>query len=487
MSGTQAQHGLAATLEPADVAQRCLRRRAVVAISVVLLTFAAFWPTAASLMARWEDTVGRTYTHGYVVLVLSLWMIWRNRARWAAGAAAPFLPAAGVLVVGALLWLVAYRAGLQIVHQAALPALAAAALCTVFGWRMTRALAFPLLWLYLAIPVWDALLPLLNWISVMAVRMLLRIADVPAYFVNNTFQIPSGIFAIADGCSGLHFFVVGLTVALLYGELNRDTPRMRAWLVAFALVLAMATNWLRIFIIVLAGHFTEMQHPLVTQEHYSFGWYMFAGMMVLYFLIVRRWPEAPATSASPPAATGVVAPTRALVAALLALAVAPAWLLIDTNRASEAQLSQAMLEDAVPRPTPGAAGDWRPNFPGASRELHGSFVEEGTTVEFHAAGYLAQHQGAELVGFGNSLLGEKLRRGPRGTAPAPWKEQLADGAGGRSVIWSAYRLDDRWYSSSLRVQLDYGLRSLWSAPAGAVIALRAPCTATSCDSARQTL
>jgi EpsI family protein len=238
---------------------------------------------------------------------------------------------------------------------------------------------------------------------------------------------------------------------------------------------------------VLAGHFTEMQPPLVTQEHYSFGWYMFAGMMLLYFLVVRRWPEAPAAGASPPAATGVIAPTRAMVAALLALAVAPVWLLVDTNRASESQLSVAMRDDAAPRAAPGAAGDWRPNFPGASRELHGSFAEEGTTVEFYAAGYLSQHQGAELVGFGNSLLGEKLRRGPRGAAPAPWKEQQADGAGGRSVIWSAYRLDDRWYSSSLRVQLDYGLRSLWSAPAGAVIALRAPCTANDCDAARQTL
>ena len=39
------------------------------------------------------------------------------------------------------------------------------------------------------------------------------------------------------------------------------------------------TNWCAFFIIVVAGHLTDMQHHLVTDEHYSFGWYMFAGMM----------------------------------------------------------------------------------------------------------------------------------------------------------------------------------------------------------------
>ena len=110
-----------------DVPQRCVRRRAFAAIGIVLLTFAAFWPTTSSLMTNWEDTeVERTYTHGYVVLLLAFWLIWRDRASpGPRGALQPLLPGAAVLAVGAVCWLVAYRAGLQIVHQAALPALAA--------------------------------------------------------------------------------------------------------------------------------------------------------------------------------------------------------------------------------------------------------------------------------------------------------------------------------------------------------------------------
>ena len=56
---------------------------------------------------------------------------------------------------------------------------------------------------------------------------------------------------------------------------------------------ALVTNWLRISIIVVAGHLTNMQHYLVSGEHYSFGWGMFAVAMAVFFLIVRRWPAEP--------------------------------------------------------------------------------------------------------------------------------------------------------------------------------------------------
>ncbi len=488
MSETGTQPGFAApAVAPADSLERSLRRRAFAVMALVLLTFAAFWPGTLSLMESWEDTASRTYTHGYLVLVLALWMIWRDRRRWAAGAAQPFLPAVLVLIAGGLCWLVAFRAGLQIVHQAALPPLLAAAVLCVFGWRMLRGLAFPIAWLYLAIPVWDALLPVLNWISVIVVRFLLRLSDIPAYFVNNTFELPAGTFAIADGCSGLHFFVVGLTVSLLYGELNRDSVRVRVRLVALALLLAMATNWLRIYVIVLAGHLTDMQHRLVADEHYSFGWYMFAGMMIIYFLVGRRWlaHEPP----PPPAAavTGEVVPRRGACAAALGLALVPVWIVSDSNRASDADLAVAMRADAAFDAVSETPGSWRPEFAGASRTLWGEFHDGETLVEAYVAGFRSQSQRAELIASRNSVLGKDLRGRPAGGALPPWTELQAGSAGERWIVWYADRLDDRWFRSPLRLQLEYGFHSLWTAPAAAVVALRARCGAADCEAARESI
>jgi exosortase A len=467
------------------MAERFARIRAVALMGLVIATFAAFWPTLLSLRERWEDTVGRTYTHGYIVVLLVFWMIWRDRDRLAAAPAKPFLPAVLLAVAGAIGWLVAYRAGLQIVHQAALPPLIAVAVLAAFGWRVLRVLAFPLAWLYLAVPVWDAILPLLNSISVFAVRFLLRVADVPAFFVNNRFEVPYGTFEIADGCSGVHFFVVALTVSLLYGEVNRDPVRTRVKLVVFALLLAMATNWIRIFIIVLAGYLTDMTHSLVVNEHYTFGWYMFAGMMVMYFLVVRRWP-APDT---PPAvtidSTAAAIPRRGVAVAMFGLALAPLTLLVDSNRATPAALEKVMSAGAGaihPAPTPG----WAPVFPNADATSTGAFGD----VEFHVAGFASQGQGKELAGFGTSLLGETLHRSrvARADVPAPWNESAAvDESGRRWLLWSAYRMDDRWYRNAMRLQIEYGIRSLAGAPAAAVVGLRARCDSDDCAGARRAL
>jgi exosortase A len=461
--------------------------RALGIIGLVLLAFAAFWQTTASLMESWEDTVGRTYTHGYLVVALALWMIWRERHRLAAVPARPFLPAFGVAVAGAVGWLIAFRAGFEILHQAALPALVATAVLTAFGWRVLRVLAFPLAWLYLAIPVWDALLPVLNTISVFAVRFLLRVADVPAYFVNNTFEIPGGTFAIADGCSGVHFFVVSLTVSLLYGEINRDTPRTRAKLVAFALLLAMATNWLRIFVIVVVGYVSEMQHPLITGEHYTFGWYMFAGMMLMYFLIVRRWPAQARVAPPAPATDGARLPRRGYLAAAVGLGLAPLALYADGNRADDAALGRTMVAPAA-GPEPIEPTGWRPSFPGADREIHGIYAGGSPQVEIHIAGFAEQRQGKELMGHETSLLGDLKPTRGAGAAAAPWKELAAlDAQGVRWLLWYSYRMDGRWYPSPLRLQVEYGIRSLTGAPAAAVVALRARCEPTHCESARNAL
>lgn len=473
------------SVEMRSAAGSFARTRAIALMGLVLATFVALWPTLLSLRERWEDTVGRTYTHGYLVVALVFWMIWRDRERLAAEPAKPWLPALLFAAFGTIGWLVAYRAGLQIVHQAALPALAAVAVLTAFGWRVWRALAFPLAWLYLAVPVWDAILPLLNSISVFAVRFMLRVADVPAYFVNNRFEIPGGTFEIADGCSGVHFFVVALTVSLLYGEVNRDSTRTRVKLVVFALLLAMATNWIRIFIIVLAGYLTDMTHTLVVNEHYTFGWYMFAGMMVMYFLVVRRWPAPDAPPAAAIDTSGEAVPRKGLVAAIAGLALAPLVLFVDSNQATPAQLDTAMRSDVAATrtsPTPG----WAPVYPNADATATGSFGD----VEFYIAGFRSQGQGKELAGFSTSLLGETLHRARvrRGEVPAPWGENAAiDDSGRRWLVWSAYRMDDRWYRNALALQIEYGFRSLTGAPAAAIVALRTRCDSDDCAGARRAL
>ncbi|MBM0106193.1 exosortase [Steroidobacter sp. S1-65] len=466
---------------------RALNLRAAGSIAIVVLGLLLFWPTTASLIEHWEDTVRRTYTHGYLLVGIVLWLLWRNRVLWADVPVRPSLLAfLGVLGAG-VVWLIALRAALQIVHQVLLPLILFGAFVSCYGWQAGRRLSLTFALLYFAVPVWDVFTPLLQTASVVAVQFLLRVVSIPAFVSGNIFTLPAGSLEVADGCAGLHFFVVGLTIAALYGEINHDSLWTRIKLMAFAMVLAMLTNWVRIFIIAIAAQATDMQHYLVREEHYSFGWALFAVTLVAFFLVVRRWPAAP----EPQATAAVGAPISWLGAALAGagLLFAPVWQHIDDNvvadHAPAQALPNAMTGWSVARDT---HSDWLPVFNGADVTERATFTRAGASVEAFAATYKNQHQGKELMGFGNSLEGESLHVSRRGGAEHPWLEtEATDSLGERWLLWHSYRLDERWFDRPLALQIQYGIGALMGAPAASILAFRTPCKGVDCTDARATL
>lgn len=453
------------------------RVRALAAIGIVLLTAALFWPTVASLMVSWQDTAMRTYTHGYLVVALSLWLLWRGRSRWADVSSGVSIPGFVLLIGLGFAWLVAYHAGLQFIHRALLPLIIASAVLTCFGPALAWRMGLPLAYLYFAVPVWDAINPLLQGISVFAVRTLLRLVGIPAYFEGNTFHIPAGAFEIADGCSGLHFFIVALSIAVLYGEFNRDSLRTRIKLVLFAGALAMLTNWLRILVIVIAGHLTDMQHYFVSKEHYTFGWWVFAGMMVAFFLVVQRWPvvgsKAPARPAGPP--TSAIPPLGAGMA-LAGLLFAPLWNLLANGNPDPAALRPSHRQVTGWERGPLTDSDWQPVFKGADLQERSEYQADGVRIESFTALYALQEQGKELMDYENSPLGPTLRAQGHDLPAAAWNQVVVDDTrGARWLLWYIYRVGERQLTGSLRMQVEYGVRSLFGAPPSAIVAVRTRC------------
>jgi exosortase len=464
--------------------------RAVGAMALLVLGFLLFWPTTASLIEQWEDTVRRSYTHGYLIVAMSLWFMWRNRAMWSQVEIRPSLVACVAVIAASVVWLIVYRAGIRIAHQALLPLIIFGAFVVAYGFQAARRNWLPFAFLYFAVPLWDAINPLLQSLSSFAVRMMLRTAGIPVFFSGNTFTLPAGSLEIAGGCSGLHFLIVGIAIAVLYGEINRDPWWTRVKLVVLAALLAMLTNWIRIFIIAVAAHLTDMQHYLVRKEHYSFGWMMFVGTMVIFFLIVRRWPmppEQPVEAESAPK-SGPVS-WRGAALALVGLLVAPVWLLADNN---------TIPKDQLPRLLPTALegwsveeitrDDWQPVFEGADVSQRARYLKGNGAVEGYAALYADQHQGKELVAFNNSIYGATLDVQRRGAGQEDWMElEATDSRGDRWTLWYAYRLDAHWHREALPMQVQYGIKSLVSAPLSAVVAFRARCQGQDCSAARDSL
>ena len=461
----------------------------------------AFWPSLAGIAELWTHAERRTYQHGFLIAAITLWLMFRARRRIADAAGPPSPALLAAAAGGSLLWAVAFSAGLQVIHFLLWPAILWAAAGAALGWHAARVIFRPFAFLYFALPVWDALTPFLQQATVVANRALGALFGVPMMIEGTFVHIPEGSFEIAGGCSGLNYLIVGLAVAALLGEINGDSPRRRLLLLVLGAGLAIFSNWLRVFIIIYAGHASNMTHYLVRVDHYNFGWVLYAFVLAAFFLIARRLPESSAIRA--PALVAPVTGVRAMsiVLALVALAIGPAATQAAAAfsvRAAKVS-SRVGIQDLELQATSGwtatpAIGEWVPVFPGADAESLVEFTSDDGIVTVYTATYLKQSQGRELIGHASRVQGarngrfEHLSRRDAVNDPAisvvegVWQEF----GGGRSLLWWSYQVGERRFARALPAQLWYGVASLWKPPVSSVVVLHVRC-ASDCEAARGAL
>jgi exosortase len=225
------------------------------AMSVVFL-----WPTWESLAGFWFGV--NRYAHGPLIVGVFVYLLIHSRDRLQSSLPEPFL--AALLPLGFLLcvWLVAVLASVQAIHQIMLPVILWTTFLVLLGWPIAKRLILPTAYLYLAIPVWESGNFILQWLTVKAVSVGLSVLSVPFLVDGNTISLPAGTFSVDDRCSGLHYLTVAIAISVLYALLWLKSNRNRVLLIALAILLALVTNWIRVFSVVYAGYLTDMQHYL---------------------------------------------------------------------------------------------------------------------------------------------------------------------------------------------------------------------------------
>jgi exosortase A len=448
--------------------------------------FFASWQSLAGRWVQW--TFG--YDHGWLIAALSVWLVWREREVLAAGRPAW---AGLVLVAGAAFgWLLARAADVSLGQEVMLPVLLWTAALTVFGSAAARALAFPLAFLYFAVPIWDFLNPLLRAATTMVSGALLDLTGVPALIEGNLVTIPAGRFEIAAGCAGVAFFMTAGALAALYGHLHYDGRwARRALLLAVAMAGAMVLNWVRVYVVILAGHLTDMQHYLVRVDHYNFGWVLFVVALVPFYAFARRLEPAAIAGAPPaPPATPAAPSARiaAAVAALAVMALAPlAW-----HRAEQGDAPLFAVTGDSPLWQKGDAPLlWKPEYVGADAEHGASYRKGATTVDLWVVQYATQSQGKELVYYANHIAAPdawlvEATQPAAGADPAR-DTRLVDRAGDRRLVRWWYEVGGRRSASDLTAKLHQVLARLAGRPAAALVAFSAACAGEDCTAAAAAL
>jgi len=263
-------------------------RVVIVLCSATLLIayYLIFTVSVNELLERWLK-FDEAYSHGLLIFGIALYLLFIKRAILEKSIIGPGYFAFPFLIIISFISSVSIEAGIDISHQLLAPAIIWFSFTALLGYKFGLNILIPLIFLYYAIPVWDYLTFPLQSLTVVVCDFLLDIAEIPAFIEGVNIHLPSGIIKVAGGCSGLRYLLVGLTISSLYAVLFLESWQRKVLLIISGVLLALLANWLRVFIIIVVGHRSQMTSPLL-HEHDHFGWLIFALTLTPLFVLGYR-------------------------------------------------------------------------------------------------------------------------------------------------------------------------------------------------------
>lgn len=424
-------------------------QRAGAALALILLAlFVWLWPTFYSMAEIWERS--ETFAHGYLIFPISLWLVWRKRAELARIRPRPEPRALPVLAIAALGWLLADAGSVNVVAQWGLVGLIVASVWVVLGWAVVWALFFPLMFLFLAVPVGEFLIPPLMGITADFTVAMLQLTGIPVYREGLFFSIPSGDWSVVEGCSGLRYLIASFTLGTLYAYLTYRSWKRRLLFSIASIIVPILANSGRAYMIVMIAHLSDMKLALGV-DHYIYGWVFFGLVMLLLFWVGSFWREdeqparanaqAPLPASQSPGAR--LMPVAAMALALVSAAPLYAYWLSTRPLPAMPELALVAQGDWTPAPE---FTNWTPHWVGADRQVRTQFTREGRPVFVELNYYVTQRQDAELVNSQNfmvrqkdalwSNVGEMRTRVEIAGEPHPVRQARMRGADGqRLLVW----------------------------------------------------
>jgi len=253
-------------------------------VAVLALLYA---PVVKLLVWQWFNDPD--YGHGFLVPLLSAYLIWARRDKLRQ---IPRLPSAWGMVV------VLFSLGLLFLGSlgAENSLSRVSILCTVCGlivyfagWAVLRALTFPLAFMLFAIPfpavVYNEIVfPLQFLASKFATRMLEILNLFPIMREGNVLVLPGMRLEVVEACSGIRSLMSLLALAAGYGYVVERSVAVR-WLLVIAMVpLAIVSNGTRVMITAIMANYIGSKAAQGFMHEFS-GWVIFVVATILFLLL----------------------------------------------------------------------------------------------------------------------------------------------------------------------------------------------------------
>jgi len=391
------------------------RMATILVLATITVMLAIYQQTVLSTVAIWQRS--ETFAHGFLIFPISIYLIWTKRKPLAEITPRPDLR--GLLVLAGLGfgWLFSDAGSVLVIAQYCLVAMIPVAVWALLGAQVAHAIAFPLGFLFFAVPAGEFLIPHMMNFTADFVVAALQLTGIPVYREGLFFTIPSGQWSVVEECSGLRYLIASFTLGSLYAYLTYRSARRRLIFAALSLIIPLIANGLRAYMIVMIAHLSNMKLALGV-DHLIYGWVFFGVVMLLLFWIGALWREdqedhPPGEVRSSTSAANTPTPSRAFVMASIAIiAVAALWpayaAYLDSRPVKTGGL-QIELPDSmngwIKQNAP--LSDWQPHYIEPDAHTRQTYLKDGMAVSLYVGYYRTQRQGATLITSQNHMVAQK--------------------------------------------------------------------------------
>jgi exosortase len=223
-----------------------------VQLLVVLIPILAigwvYGSTVASLVRQW--TTDDDYSHGFFVVPLAVFFAWERRHRIRA---LPLRPtSAGALVLCASLFcFVAGQFGSELfLSRVSLIGVLAGLVLWLGGWQYLGALAFPLGFLLLMVPLPEIIFSRITFpLQMLASRLgeaAIAASGIPVLREGNILQLPGRALEVVEACSGIRSLMTLVMLGIVLGYFSERRTSVRVMLAIAAIPIAVFANAIRV-------------------------------------------------------------------------------------------------------------------------------------------------------------------------------------------------------------------------------------------------
>ena len=224
------------------------RPAAITSLALIALATVIFAPILRYMVLHWQKV--DDYSHGFLIVPLALYFAWERRGKLRRAAIEPSWWGLVPLIAGTLSLAVG-RLGTELMTMRAAYVLTVIGIViSVAGLKVFRVLAFPLLFLFMMVPLPQSIVNVIAFpLQLIAADLAvdaLYLLEIPALREGNIIHLSETQLFVAEACSGLRSLMALLTLGVIFAYFFRKSFVERAIIVLSTIPIAILVNAFRV-------------------------------------------------------------------------------------------------------------------------------------------------------------------------------------------------------------------------------------------------